>query len=251
MKRITKLTRFHCGCVYRSGPERAYTCPVHQEVVTGMEEILSDPGLPVKINRLARNPHVSGLEDTLQNWPGRSLTSVLMVRGDGFEDQIESEAGLCDACYIETNSLNPSGVVECGCENPERQYRWCGDASGLHAFHRMHVRKDYGKLAEPGEATARFDQDIFACGKAGKASEGWAEALDEERAKLKAQVKRVIAEIEASGLDHWKKRPGNLMWLRRREGPSFVREVTWLVCARILAAPETQLETKANGVGRK
>ena len=176
--RITTIARFHCGCIHLTEYSALpMACPKHRAVLTGREHIRHELPETPRIRGLATVSEKSRMPLVLVNRPGESLTRKEIIKGDDWEDELSAEPGLCDACYIDGNTAVPVENTACGCHDPLCQYRWCGSTKGLHAFFRMHVRKDYGDLVlDPGEdpenlgeealgrRNQNFDRDIFAHG---------------------------------------------------------------------------------------
>ena len=242
--RVKYIARFYCGCIYEIGFDMLpMICPVHRSILTGIEKIRSGMNDKITIRKLATYDG-SRVPLRLDNSKYGSLSKIEMVVGDGFEDELDSEYGLCDACYIEYGSITPTYIPYCGCRNSECKYRWCGRTDGLHAFFKMHVNKSYGKIAEDylvgrynpqsEDAYYYFDRDIFARGPAKETPNDWQEALNSERDDIKKAVEKLKVELLNSDSYFI----NNLSWLIKNKYMAIERKLTWLYCTGVLAPQE-------------
>ena len=243
---ISRIARFHCGCIYRLSSDRLYSCPVHRQVLTGIERLTHpSPDSPL-FNRIAPNPYLSRQPHILRNSRRNSdsVRQVANIGGQELDEDNDPIVGICSACYAESSAttITPTEIALCGCPDTDCRYRWCDLTSGLHAFHRMHIAQDYGQLAHPGVNTLRFDRDIFCWGPAQDTPPDWQSTLDQEREWLGRQSERLLTHVLKSSVlpPHQLPLTTRLPWLDRDRPDRLRKQLARLLCMGLIQpAPPT------------
>ena len=186
----TTITRFFCGCLYRTPTDQAVFCPEHRGFITGRETIRHPESGPPPLRGLARSRH-TGWAETLMSDERNSIHVAQTVRdprGEEWSMTEYEETGICCACFIESDGTvrDETGIAMCECGNSDCSYRWCGRLSGLHAFWRLHLQ---GRCQE---ATGISDEEIFAWGPCVAMSEEQQEVLKQEREEIRREAERMV-----------------------------------------------------------
>ena len=197
-----KITRFHCGCAYRTMSDDLVFCPEHRHsspvgFTTG-HEITQSPGPEVpETPGLVMNPYVEGLPKTMMNTSRNSLhTRTSVVDGNGEEwSGSEEEFGICNACFIDSGELNPTRIAMCECGEEKCSYRWCGIIHGLHALWRIHAQG----LSQ--QTTGIRDDDIFSYGSYDELTKDLREILNAEKQELERNANRLVPATLAARQD--------------------------------------------------
>ena len=188
-----KITRFYCGCAYKTMSDVLVFCPEHRHsspvgFITEQKTFQS-PGLEVhQIPGLVINPHVEGIPKTMMNTSSNSLhtrTSVLDGNGEEWSDS-EKEVGICNACFIDSGELNPTRIAMCECGEEKCSYRWCGIIFGLHALWRIHAQG----LSQ--QTTGIQENDIFSYGKYDEQTKDLKKIINAEERELERNANRLV-----------------------------------------------------------
>ena len=250
--RIMTIARFHCGCLYETEYSgRPPICPEHRRILTGIEHIRHT----AESKPVIRGPnHQWGQKSRAQlpnpfNSKHNSLTLVTSVRGEGYEDELEAEPGMCDACYIENQMMTRTYTTMCGCPKIDCHYRWCGDTRGLHALFRMHVQRDFGELVlsegenpddiDPSDMVRRnrnFSRNMLSFGSAREWPEWDQTIMNAERKRIEETVRELAIIVQSGG----NLLLSNLDWLQKQRPEGLKRRLTWLHCA---GAPEVSVHS--------
>ena len=252
--RVEYIARYHCGCVYRTRLGRAPICPKHRMVLTG-EERIRYTGENLRIQNAAKMTRVPQMDQMLRNDQHNSLTRFESVgsHGQGYGERDVVDTGICNACYLEDDSSRGSGITICGCSNEDCKYRWCGRTQGLHAFHRMHVEKEYPGLADTEEEAQQLDKRIFPIGEDDEVPRDWKDALERERDWLdqrSAEATEHLARMHLQRGTQKARIPGlvaSLEWLEKLNGPPQKRALTWLICTGAIRPPPAPPEDPMEG----
>lgn len=195
---VFTITRFICGCVYRTAGDTAVFCPTHRTephrgVIQEQEMLYTPTPDPPEIPGLVMNSYYKKIPHVLRNSSRNSIhTTASVLDGDGNEwhEPQEEQVGLCAACYIDQDDCFETGIAMCECGNEKCSYRWCGTTTGLHAFWRLHTE---GKSKE---TTGTPEIDIFSHGKFEDQTEDITETLNEERISLEQEIEKQMREME-------------------------------------------------------
>ena len=191
---IFRITRFYCGCVYRTVSDDAVFCPEHRHswhrgFITGQETIqIPGPEVP-QIRGMVMNTYAKGLPKTMMNTSRNSLhTRMSVMDGNGGEwsDSEEEEVGICSACFIDSGDLNPTQIAMCECGEEKCSYRWCGMTDGLHALWRIHAQG----LSQ--QTTGIREDDIFSYGSYDEQTEDMRKILKAEKQELERNADRLV-----------------------------------------------------------
>ena len=195
---IFNITRFICGCVYRTAGDTAVFCPTHrtephQGVIQEQETVHTPTADPPDIPGLVMNSHYKTTPHVLRNDSRNSIHTTTSVQdGDGHEwsEPQEDEVGICAACYIDREDCYETRIAMCECGDERCSYRWCGALTGLHAYWRLHTQ---GKSEE---TTGIPEVDIFSYGKFQEQTEAITETLNEERISLEQEIEKQMQDME-------------------------------------------------------
>ena len=187
---ITTITRFFCGCSYRTPTDQAVFCPEHRGFITGRETIRHPSPDPPYLQGLALNKRIGGAI-TLRNDERNSihvLSTVRDGRGEEWSMGESDETGICAACFIESDGTvrDETGIAMCECGDADCSYRWCGRLSGLHALWRLHAQ---GRCHE---VTGFMEEDIFSYGPLQGMREDVQQALEREREEIRREAERLV-----------------------------------------------------------
>ncbi len=189
---VYRITRFHCGCAYRTVSDTAVFCPEHRAFITGEETIRLPDSRPPRIPRLATHPEAPQIAIVLENTSRNSLHSQTTVMDGGqneWDDPQDEELGLCAACFIETQETVPTRIAMCECGNQKCSYRWCGQTDGLHAFWGLHAQG----LSE--QVTGIREQDLFHYGACEEQRKEIQDLLEEQRKHLRQQSEELLQQL--------------------------------------------------------
>ena len=189
------ITRFSCGCLYRTTVDRAVFCPAHRSrqpvgFITGVETIRSPVRVDHSLARLAMNPRIPTVPIELRSTDRNSLHQQVRTMDPGGTEwnQTTDETGLCAPCMVDHEDSRETRIAACECGNPDCPYRWCGSLQGLHALWRPHVQ------GTTEQDTGIPDRDIFSHGPQADLSDRAREALHQERQELQAHADRLLQE---------------------------------------------------------
>ena len=193
MQYIFRITRFYCGCIYRTMSDNAVFCPEHRHssevgFITGQETIQT-PGPEVPhIPGLVMDPHAKGLPKTMMNTSRNSLhTRTSLLDGNGREwSDSEEDVGICGACFLDSGELHTTQIAMCECGEEKCSYRWCGITDGLHALWRIHAQG----LSQ--QTTGIREDDIFSYGSYEDQNEDLRKILDAEKQELERNADRLV-----------------------------------------------------------
>ena len=198
---IFTVTRFACGCAYRTSLDTAVFCPQHHDeshrgAIREQETFYTDTNDTPDVPGLVMSPHSGHRPIVLRNTESNSIhTSVSVLDGSRNEWKAsdEDQVGLCAACFIDNeDDYVETRIAMCECGQDRCSYRWCGSLNGLHAYWRLHVQ------GRSEEATGIPDEDIFSYGRYDEQNEDVTQALDAERADLTAQIEMLMHEMETA-----------------------------------------------------
>ena len=189
MTATATISRYFCGCLYRSLSDISAFCPLHQPespstaFITGTETLR----LPHQLQRNTIH-RFQGLQ-VLENSDRNSLHVITCVQDAYHEEWSTPEAdlaGLCCACFIDENQHVETGIAACECADPGCTYRWCGRTDGLHALWRIHAR------GQSQELTGFPDRELFAYGPVAQMNKDVTDALNAERQQLAQQANQAL-----------------------------------------------------------
>ena len=164
---IFTITRFQCGCVYRTVGDTAIFCPRHRsewhrgsirETETIYTPTAEAPDIPGLVMHTFKNPMPVTIRNSRKN-SLHSMVTTVDADGNEWDEPSEKYVGLCTACFIDHGGYLESKVAACECRNERCSYRWCGTTTGLHAFWRLHAQ------GRSEETTGIPEEDIFSHGK--------------------------------------------------------------------------------------
>ena len=189
---IHRITRFQCGCAYRTPIDTAVFCPTHRAFVTGKENIgLPDSRQPT-IQGLVTHPEIPQIAIVLENTSRNSLhsrTTVMDGDQNDWADPQDEELGLCAACLVEEDDCVPTRIAMCECGNQKCSYRWCGRTAGLHAFWGLHAQG----ISE--QVTGIPEGNIFSCGPCWEIKQETQNLLEEQRKHLLRQGEQLLEQF--------------------------------------------------------
>lgn len=192
------ITRFHCGCIFRTPVDTVVLCPNHKgrprsSFITGQERITIPAGYPNASKQLPIDRHPVNRPRLLQNFPSNSIHTLSYITDPDHNPWSDPEAeitGLCAACFIDDNNLKQTRIAICECGDEQCAYRWCGDTTGLHAFWTIHAEN------RSEELTGISEGHIFSHGAFDDLNPKAREALDAARAQLLESVSRATQQFE-------------------------------------------------------
>ena len=187
------ITRFSCGCLYRTSTDQAVFCPAHRHrspvgFITGVETIKAATPVVPHLARLTMHPTLTGIPLELRCTQSNSLhqqVHTLDAQGNEWDRQTD-QTGLCAACLVEHQEPNETRIAACECGDPDCSYRWCGSTQGVHAYWRLHAQD----LSQ--QSTGIPNRDIFSHGPEKDLSQQVRAVLETERKDLNKQADRLL-----------------------------------------------------------
>ena len=195
---IFTITRFQCGCVYRTVSDTAVFCPQHHSephhsYITQKETIYTPTTDVPDVPGLVMNPRTNQPE-VLRNNGYNSIHTIVSVM-DGARNEWntpdDDQTGLCAACYIEQEDYFETGIAMCECGDDHCSYRWCGQLTGVHGFWRLHAQ------GRSEEVTGIAEEDIFTYGRLDQQAVTVVQAIEAERLDLVNQIDQFIQEMQS------------------------------------------------------
>ena len=195
---VFSITRFICGCVYRTVGDTAVFCPTHRAephrgIIKEQEMLHTPTADPPDIPGLVMNSYYKTMPHVLRNSNRNSIhTMTSVLDGDSHEwaEPEEDQVGLCAACYIDRNDCYETGIAMCECGDEKCSYRWCGALTGLHAYWRLHTQ------GRSEETTGTAEVDIFSQGTFQQQTEAITDTLDTERELLDLEIEKLLQDME-------------------------------------------------------